>query len=566
MKPRALAVALALAAIGFGEATPAEEPVDLKAIHRIKDEAFRSGKVMDHLFYLTDVNGPRLTGSPGWRAAADWAAASLRGWGVTGVRLEAWGRFGRGWSLERFSAHLLAPSYAPLHGMPKAWSSGTGGPITGDVVFAPVFTEKQTGEIWDLEALAQGIKDYASRQQGKLRGKIVMIEPPRPVEPATKPELERYDGAQLEDLARGPEPQPAPPLEWPLKSLPADREEREKVTAVLPLEITADFFIGRRKVLDRLSAFLRDEGVLAALTADRRGSGGTVFAEGVRSGDPEAPESPPVVVLAPESYARLARLLEKKVAVRVGLDVAAKFHDDTPDAQNLLAEIPGGKKKDEVVMLGAHLDSWHGATGATDNAAGCAVVLEATRILKALDLKMDRTVRLALWSGEEQGLLGSRGYVREHFADPLTMAVKPEHGRLCAYFNLDNGTGRIRGIYLQGNDMVRPIFEAWLAPFRDLGATTLTLADTGGTDHKSFDAVGLPGFQFIQDPVDYMTRTHHSDLDVYDHAVPADLMQASAIMASLVYHAAMRPEMLPREPLPAPLPKRTATAPSSERD
>ncbi len=303
-----------------------------------------------------------------------------------------------------------------------------------------------------------------------------------------------------------------------------------------------------------------DEGVLAALTADRRGSGGIVFAEGVRSGDPDAPASPPVVVLAPESYARLVRLVGKKVPVRVALDVEVKFHDDALDGLNVIAEIPGGRKKDEIVMLGAHLDSWHGGTGASDNAAGCAVVLEAMRILKALDLKMDRTVRLALWGGEEQGLLGSRAYVREHFADPVTMALKPEHARLSAYFNLDNGSGRVRGVYLQGNDMVRPIFEAWLAPFKDLGATTLALDDTGGTDHKSFDAVGLPGFQFIQDPLDYMSRTHHSELDVYDHAVASDLMQAAAVMASFVYNAATSPEMLPRKLLPPPLPKQKAVS------
>jgi len=561
MRLHARALPLFLIAFGASIAAVADEPVDLKAVHRIKDEAFRNSEVMDHLFYLTDVNGPRLTGSPGWRAAADWAVTRLKGWGVAEARLEKWGRFGRGWSLQRFSAHLLAPAYAPLHGVPKAWTAGTGGEVTGDVVFAPVFGEKQTGEIFDLEILAKGIEDFASKHKGRLRGKVVLIEPSRRLDLPTKPEVERYDDAKLELLAQGPEPEAEPPLEWPLMRLPADREEREKVTASIPLEVSADFFVRRRKVLDRLSAFLRDEGVLAAFAADRRGSGGTVFAEGVRSGDPEAPVSPPVVVLAPESYARLVRLVDRKVPVRVAIDVEVKFHDDDQDGFNVIAEIPGGRKKDEVVMLGAHLDSWHAGTGATDNAAGCAVVLEAVRILKALNLKMDRTVRLALWSGEEQGLLGSRAYVGEHFGDPVTMALKPEHARLAAYFNLDNGSGRVRGVYLQGNDMVRPIFEAWLAPFKDLGATTLALADTGGTDHKSFDAVGLPGFQFIQDPLDYMTRTHHSELDVYDHAVPADLMQASAVMASLVYHAAARTEMLPRKTLPQPLPKQQPGGP-----
>ncbi len=274
------------------------------------------------------------------------------------------------------------------------------------------------------------------------------------------------------------------------------------------------------------------------------------------SWEPDAPIPPPKVALPPEPYARLSRLVEKEIVVKIELNVEERFHEETLDGINVIAEIPGGKKKDEIVMLGAHLDSWHAGTGATDNAGGCAIILEAMRILKAADLKMDRTVRLALWGGEEQGLFGSRGYVKEHFADPVTMKLTPEHARLSGYFNVDNGTGKIRGIYLQGNDMVRPIFKSWLAPFRDLGATTITIKNTGGTDHLSFDSVGLPGFQFIQDPLDYDTRTHHTNLDVYDHAQPSDMMQASAILASFVYNAATRPEMLPRELLPKPLPEK----------
>ena len=555
--------ALLIAALAMGTASASDERVDLEVVHRIKDEAFRKSQVMDHLFYLTDVNGPRLTGSPGFKTAADWSIASLKKWGIADARTEKWGRFGRGWSLERFSAHLIEPAFAPLNGVVKAWSGGTSGEVTGDVVFAPVFDDKQTGEIWDLEALAKGIKEYAERQKGKLRGKIVLLEPVRPLLLPTQKEAERYDAAKLEEIAKGPDPQPAAPIEWPLTRLPADREERDRITARLPLEIGSDFFIRRRKVVDDLYRFLRDEAVLAVFAADRRGSGGVVFAEGVRSADPDSPIPPPVVVLAPESYARIVRLVGKNVRVRAGLDVKVKFQDSDLDAFNVVAEIPGGRKRDEIVMLGAHLDSWHGGTGASDNAAGCAVVLESMRVLKALNLKPDRTVRLVLWSGEEQGLLGSRAYVREHFADPVTMALKPEHARLSGYFNLDNGSGKIRGVYLQGNDMVRPIFDAWLAPFHDLGATTLTIEDTGGTDHKAFDAVGLPGFQFIQDPLDYMSRTHHSDLDVYDHAVPSDLMQAAAVMASFVYNAATRPEMLPREPLPPPLPKQKTAAATS---
>jgi len=238
----------------------------------------------------------------------------------------------------------------------------------------------------------------------------------------------------------------------------------------------------------------------------------------------------------------------------------ATFDETSPDGMDVVAEIPGGAKRDEVVMLGAHLDSWHSGTGATDNAAGTAVVLEAMRILKALGLPMDRTVRLALWTGEEQGILGSRGYVKNHFADPVTMRTLPEHAKLSGYFNLDNGTGKIRGVYLQGNDMMRPVFRAWLAPFEDMGTVTISIQDTGGTDHLSFDAVGLPGFQFIQDPLDYGSRTHHSNIDVYDHVQEGDLMQAAAILASVVYDAATRPELLPRKSLPKALPPKRAEA------
>jgi Zn-dependent M28 family amino/carboxypeptidase len=337
--------------------------------------------------------------------------------------------------------------------------------------------------------------------------------------------------------------------------LDPDPKRRWQIFEAYPAEVLWEYWESLENAYDRLTAFLHDEGAAAVLSADQRGAGGILFAENAGRWGKDAASPPVWVVLQPESYYRITRLVERKIPVKVELEVAATFHDDATDGVNVVAEIPGGKKKDEVVMLGGHLDSWHAGTGATDNAAGCAVALEAMRILKTLNLTMDRTVRLALWSGEEQGLYGSRGYVKEHFGDPVTMALKPEHAKLAAYFNLDNGTGKIRGVYLQGNDLVRPIFDSWLAPFRDLGATTLTIRDTGGTDHQSFDDLGLPGFQFIQDPLDYGSRTHHSNLDVYDHIVPADLMQASAILASFVYDAATRSDMLPRKPLPKPLPR-----------
>jgi hypothetical protein len=545
----------ALILLGVSPAAFGQENVDLAAIHRIKEEAFRGSRVMDHLFYLTDVNGPRLTNSPGYQAAADWSVRQLKQWGVPTARQEKWGAFGRGWSLARFSAHLKEPVYAPLVGIPMAWSAATPGVVTAEVVSAPVFTAQQDDDRTDLARLAERIASYAAAQKGKLKGRIVLVEPRRELKPPTEVLSERFDEKKLAELAAAPEPFAAPSLERPLLRLDPDPDKRWRILEAYPAEVQAEYWEGIGAAYERLAAFLHDEGVAAVLSTDTRGAGGIVFAENMgRWGNDAAP--PPVwVVLEPEPYYRIARLVERKIPVKVELEVVAAFTNDTTDAFNVVAEIPGQKKKDEVVMLGAHLDSWHSGTGATDNAAGCAVALEAMRILKALDLPMDRTVRLALWSGEEQGLYGSRGYVKEHFGDPVTMALKPEHAKLAAYFNVDNGTGKIRGVYLQGNDMVRPIFESWLRPFADLGATTLTIRNTGGTDHQSFDDVGLPAFQFIQDPLDYGSRTHHSNLDVYDHVVPADLMQASAVLAAFVYDAATRPQMLPRKPLPRPLPR-----------
>jgi len=551
-------VPVACLAACLSTAGAAQETVDLATVHRIKSEAFQGSKVMDHLFFLTDVNGPRLTGSPGFGAASAWAVRSLKAWGIASARTEPWGTFGRGWSVTRYSAHLVEPAYAPLYGVPKAWSGGTSGPVTAQVVAAPLFTaaEAKRGDDYDIPTLAAHITRYAVEQKGKLRGRIVLIDSvPEPDEPpgTEGPPGERYDAQKLEEIARAPDPFVSPTFTYPLPGLPAEETERDRLNRILPDEVGEEYYVRWIKARDALNAFFVAEGVVAVLSFDGPPTSGIVFATSAGSWDKGAPTPPPVVSLPPEEYARLWRLARRSIPARVELDVRVAFDDDHPQGANVVAEIPGGKKKDEVVMLGAHLDSWHGGTGATDNAAGCAVVLEAMRILKSLDLRMDRTVRLALWGGEEQALYGSRGYVREHFGDPVTQTLKPEHARLSVYFNVDNGSGKVRGVYLQGNDMVRPIFETWLEPFRDLGATTLSIADTGETDHVSFDGVGLPGFQFIQDPLDYETRTHHSNLDVYDHVQPGDLMQASAILASFVYNAATRPEMMPRKPQPPAL-------------
>jgi hypothetical protein len=554
-----LAIVVGAAAASTAAVATAQDPVDLSVVHRIKAEAFQNGKVMDHLFFLTDVGGPRLTASPGQRAAADWAIARLKSFGIDNARSEPWGRFGRSWQLKRFAAHQLTPTYAPLHGVPLAWSGGTRGAVTADVVLAPVFERFEDGVREDPATIAERVRQYVARQRGKLAGRIVLMEPARELPAATSAAVTRFDDAELARMAAAPDPALQPPLVWPVTKLPEDPHERQRLFASLPLEAAEEFWTRQARAWEPFWAFLREEGVAAVLANDAygRGAGGIVFAEMAGFWRAGSPLPPPVVVLSPENYGRIARLAARQQAVRLELEVAVEMEEEDRDAANVIAEIPGGRRADEVVMLGAHLDSWHAGTGATDNAAGCAVMLEAMRILKTLELPLDRTVRLALWTGEEQGIFGSRAYVKSHFADPVTMRLLPGHAKLAGYFNVDNGTGRIRGVYLQGNDMVRPIFESWLAPFADLGARTLTIRDTDGTDHLSFDAVGLPGFQFIQDPVDYSTRTHHTELDVYDHVQAADLMQASAIVASFVYNAANRPERLPRKPLPKPMPPRT---------
>jgi carboxypeptidase Q len=556
-------VSLAILAVLVPRWALAEEHVDLAVVNRIKSEGFAGSKVMDHLFWLTDANGPRLTGSPGLRTAQEWAVHALEGWGATGPRLEKWGTFGRGWTMTRFSAAMVAPTYTPLLAIPKAWSGGTDGPQTAEVVLAPLFLPSERAEMTDMNKVRARIQKYTEERKGKLKGKVVLLEMARELELPKEVASSRYDDAKLAALVAAPEPKAMGPIEWPVMKVPSEPEKARDYLASLPLAVSEEYYARRAQAYDPLWAFFRAEGVVAVFMTDRRGDGGVLFAESVHGWDPKLPNPPPVIVLTPEPYDRIVRLVDKKIPVKVELDLQVRYNDDNLDGFNVVAEIPGGKKRDEVVMLGGHLDSWHAATGATDNAAGSAVVLEAFRILKALKLPMDRTVRMALWSGEEQGLLGSAGYVKTHFADPVTMALKPEHAKFAAYFNLDNGTGKIRGVYLQGNDMVRPIFEQWLVPFQDEGAKTLTIRDTGGTDHLSFDGVGLPGFQFIQDPLDYSTRTHHSSLDTYDHLQAGDLMQASAILAWFVYQAATRPEPLPRKPLPKPLPpkKVALTAP-----
>jgi carboxypeptidase Q len=534
-----------------------QEPVDLGVVDRIKDEAFARSEVMDHLRNLTDVHGPRLTGSPEFEEAAQWAVERLSEYGVSNVHVERWGPFGRSWSVEAFSAEQLGPHYARLTAMPLAWSASTPGPVSGEPLLTPLDTSFESG---GLKKIAEHFDVYRRQWSGKLRGRILLLSPLKPEPPREKPLFARETDQELAEIATAPEPRAMlrvsklDDLEWPEKP-----EERFKTFMAMPAPLI-DQLIDRidAMALDR-SRFFASEGVAAILTADGRAREGLLAAEAAGSFRSRDPLAPPTFVVTAEQYARLVRLVEHKQAVRVRLDLKVAVSDKDVEGGNIVGEIPGGARKDEIVMVGAHFDSWHSGTGATDNGAGSAVMIEVMRILKALNLKLDRTVRLALWGGEEQGLLGSRAYVQAHFADPVTMALKAEHGKLSGYFNLDNGSGRIRGVYLQGNDAMRPLFEQWLAPFRDLGVTTVTIRDTGGTDHLSFARVGLPGFQFIQDRLDYGTLTHHTSADTYDHAVPADLMQASAVIASVVYETANRAERLPRREMPKAAP---AAAPS----
>lgn len=497
----------------------AQDKVDLEALYRIKVEALQRSKVMDHMLYLTDINGPRLTGSSGYQKAAEWCVKQLREWGMDNARLEKWGPFGRGWENERLSVNLIEPSYAPLIAVPLAWTGSTNGVLSDQPVLAVLRTDE------DL-----------AKWKGKLAGKIVMTEAPRDLSVREKPDLHRYTEQELADISMAPAPGASP---FGMRNFaPSPGSPQQNMMQMMAF---------RRK----LAAFLREERAAAVVVSGMRGDGGTVFGGAGGSRDPKDPLAPAMITLTPEHYNRIARLLEKNVPVRIEIEVKNKVIDENQDSFNVIAEIPGAKKRDEIVMIGAHLDSWHYGTGATDNAAGSAVMLEVMRIIKKLNFPLDRTVRIGLWSGEEQGLLGSRAYVKQTLAD-AGMKTTPEWDKFVAYYNIDNGTGKVRGIYLQGNDMVRPVFETWLAPFRDLGVTTVTARNTGGTDHLAFDAAGLPGFQFIQDPVEYETRTHHSNMDVYDRIQKGDLMQTVAVVTSMVYHTSQRPEKLPRKPKPEP--------------
>ena len=540
---------------------PAPDPND--PIQRIKDEGMNRSQVMQTLSYLSDVIGPRLTASPGMKRANEWTRDQLTKWGLQNAHLEAWGPFGRGWTLKRFSAQVIEPLDIPLIAYPKAWSPGLASPLTAEVVYVDAKTEA------DLEKF-----------KGKLNGKIVLTAPMREVAAHFDAPGTRLNEKELLALADAPEPRPG----------------GQRNFAGNPTFRAAQEFAAAK------ARFFQAEGAALLIDPSRGGDGGTILVQSAQAPSPprdpnatgpaprpippydkSAPKVTPQLVMTVEHYNRIVRMLQAGEPVKMTVDLSVAWQDVDPMGYNTIAEIPGTDLKDEIVMLGGHMDSWHSGTGATDNGAGVSVAMEAVRIIQALGLKPRRTIRIALWTGEEQGLLGSRAYVAEHFGtlqNPTTSAVpatggasnngmgggagngngngaaaapvlvkKAEYEKLSGYFNLDNGTGKIRGVYLQGNEGIRSLFRQWLMPFRDLGAETLTISNTGGTDHLSFDAIGLPGFQFIQDEIEYDTRTHHSNQDVFDRIQGDDMKQAATIMAAFVYQTAMRDEKLPRKPV-----------------
>ncbi|MDB5279904.1 MAG: family metallo-hydrolase [Ferruginibacter sp.] len=486
----------------------AQEIVDTAMMQKIKAEEKNNSQIVMIAHNLTDVIGPRLTNSPGYNRALDWVTATCKKWGLQNAGREAWGEFGKGWSNEQATLAMKLPYYENIIAYPVPWCKSTGKPIKSELIM--------------LDELDSASIDKAG---ASLKGKIVMIKPStNNIPDAFKPYATRYADTALNNL----------PDDYMIT--------RQQLEQYLPM-IKKDYYT---------TLYLAKKGVAGLVLSSRGNRDGTVFVDGGAGYAKGFEAALPTMKISREDYLKMMRLLQDHKKVEVEMNVQNTFYNKDLTGYNVVAEIPGTDPtlKSEVVMLGGHLDSWAGGTGATDNGAGCIVMLEAIRILKTLGIQPRRTIRIVLWGGEEQGLFGSFGYVKKHFGDPATMQLKPEQQKISAYFNLDNGSGKIRGIYLQNNEAVRDIFKAWLAPFAEMGATGITASNTGSTDHISLDAVGIPAFQFIQDPLEYETRTHHSNMDTYDHLSIEDLQQAAAVVAAFVYNTAMRNEKLPRKPLP----------------
>lgn len=570
---------------------PTEDPM----IARIKDEGMNHSQVMQTLSYLTDVIGPRLTASPGMKRSNEWTRDTLAKWGLQNAHLEAWGPFGRGWSLKRFSAQISSPQDIPLIAYPKAWSPSVkvvpempAAPVTGRrnatlSTAPPPISNTVTADVVFMDAKSEADLD---KYKGQLKGKIVLLSQPVEVKAMFEAPGRRQDEKSLLALANALPPGAGGGFGGGGGGGRGPGGPQMSAQERAQLQFQQTVFTAKRWNM------LLEEGAAVAVDVSPRGSGGTMFVQSATVAPPIpqnvdemrtlprlSPYDPkseakmiPQITVAAEHYNRLVRMIQQGEKLKMTVDLAVEYQDNDNMGYNTVAEIPGTDLKDEIVMLGGHMDSWHSGTGATDNGAGVSVAMEAVRILQALGVKPRRTIRIALWTGEEQGLLGSRAYVAQHFgkleggpqfgggggfggggnanATPAKLTTMPEYEKFSGYFNLDNGTGKIRGVYLQGNRAVRELFQSWLQPFRDMGASTITIANTGGTDHQSFDGIGLPGFQFIQDEIEYDTRTHHSNQDVFDRIQADDMKQAATIMAAFVYNTAMRDEKLPRKAAP----------------
>jgi len=488
----------------------AQEKFDNVAIQKIKNEGINNSHVEQIAFEIIDKSGSRLTNSEGYARAADYAVEQLTNWGLENAAKENWGEFGKGWEIDKSYVAMTKPYYMPFIAVPKAWSTGTNGAISGKVIFVDINTEE------DFE-----------QYRGKLKGSIIAIMPRQDQQPTFKPDATRYSKEELDKMLV--------PAADKRSYTDEQRAARTK----------------RRAFSKKKADFFAEEGAVLILKGTR-GKHGTLFTSSPKGYIKDASPGIPELEMAPEHVNLMSRLIQNEVTVEIEAEVNTTFNNTDLQGYNVVAEIPGSDKKlaAEIVMLGGHLDSWHGSTGATDNAAGCIVMMEAVRIIKAVGLKPKRTIRIALWGGEEQGLHGSRNYVKNHFGDPETMVLTAQQEKISAYYNIDNGTGRIRGIYMQGNKKVEPIFKSWFTPFEDIMEnTTLTVRNTGGTDHLAFDAVGIPGFQFIQDPIEYWSRTHHTNMDSYERLMIDDLKQMAVIVASFVYNTAQREAKIPRKPL-----------------
>ncbi len=549
MKLRLLCTGLVLAGT-LGTAFAQDTP-DPAMMAKIREEGLNHSQVMDIAFHITDASGPRLSGSPGLKRAQDWAVSTLKSWGLSNVVREPWGKFGKGWEVQKNYIAMTAPYYHAMIGIPKAWTPSTKGLEKAEIV---IFK-------------ADSLPDLA-KYKGKLKGKILITDVAPPAEQNfTTPEATRWTDAALDQLVKatagggGRRGGAGAPATAPATGVAG---ATGTTAAAAPTRNAARrgggaAGGGNRITPAELDKFEVEEGVgLVLIQARSHSVDGTVFTSNGASYRDTAKAVAPALETSVEDYQRILRLAKAKVPVTIEADIKTEFFDKDLQGYNVIGEIPGSdpKLKPQIVMLGAHLDSWHGATGGTDNAAGSSVMMEAIRILKTIGAKPRRTIRIGLWSAEEEGEFGSTNYVKNHLADPVDMIPKPDFDKVSAYYNIDNGTGKIRGIYLQGNEAAGPIFQSWLTPFKDLGASTVTIGNTGSTDHVPFDAVGVPGFQFIQDKIDYNPRTWHSNQDTYDKIIPDDMKQMATIVAAFVYNTAMRDEMIPRKPLPAPRPAR----------